>query len=74
MALHVSYLMLFFKPFLFFIIWKMSYNFLIDVKGIKDAPRVIRIQKILRDFGTGGNVGSGDQQVSSNNARFGGVE
>ena len=31
---------------LFFVIWKVSYNYLVDVKGITDAPRIMKLQKI----------------------------
>jgi len=37
------------KFFIFFVLWKVSYNYLIDIKGVKDAPRIIKLQKIIRN-------------------------
>ena len=28
----------------------MSYNYLIDIKGIVEAPRIIKIRKIIKEF------------------------
>ena len=30
-------------------LWKVSYNYLIDIKGVKDAPRIIKLHKIIRN-------------------------
>ena len=31
-------------------LWKVSFNYLVDVKGVADAPRIIKLQKILDEF------------------------
>jgi hypothetical protein len=36
-----------FKFFVFLILWKVSFNYLLDIKGIQDAPRIIKILKII---------------------------
>lgn len=42
-SLHVTWIAFFFKlPFLL-VLWKVSYNYLIDIKEIKDAPRIIKL-------------------------------
>ena len=35
---------------MFFVLWKVSYNYLVDVKGIVEAPRIIKLQKIQEKF------------------------
>jgi hypothetical protein len=49
-SLYVSYVNMFFKVVVFFMLWKVSFNYLVDVKGIADAPRIIKLQKILDEF------------------------
>lgn len=49
-SLTMSYVAFIFKFFVFLVLWKVSYNYLIDIKGIVDAPRVIKLQKIERMF------------------------
>lgn len=46
----ISYVAFIFKFFVFFVLWKVSYNYLLDIKGISDAPRIIRLQKIIEQF------------------------
>lgn len=50
-ALHLSYLTFAFKPFAFFVLWKVSYNFLSDIRQISEAPRHIKIFKVIKKFG-----------------------
>lgn len=33
-------------------VWKVSYNYLVDIKSIVDAPRISKIQKIVFEFGS----------------------
>ena len=35
---------------MFFVLWKVSVNYLVDVKGIADAPRIMKLQKIQEEF------------------------
>ena len=51
-ALWLSYITFAFKPIVFLVIWKVSYNFLTDIKQIPEAPRHIRLLKIKAQFGT----------------------
>lgn len=45
-ALILSYITFAFKPIVFFVIWKVSYNYLTDIKQVPDASRHIRLLKI----------------------------
>merc|ERR1712147_418586 len=49
-SIYVSYANMFFKVVVFFMLWKVSFNYLVDVKGISEAPRIIKLQKILDEF------------------------
>jgi hypothetical protein len=49
-ALHVTWVALFYKLPFFFVIWKVSYNYLIDIKEVKDAPRITKLFKIMEKF------------------------
>ena len=49
-ALHITWIAWFFKFPFFFVLWKASYNYLVDIKEIHDAPRIIKLQKIIREF------------------------
>ena len=42
-SVRVSYIALGFKFVAFFVLWKVSYNYLVDIKGIKDAPRMGKV-------------------------------
>jgi hypothetical protein len=42
-SLHVTWVAWFFKFPFFFVLWKVSYNYLIDIKEIRDAPRIIKL-------------------------------
>ena len=35
---------------MFFVLWKVSYNYLLDIKQVYEAPRIIKILKIVREF------------------------
>jgi|TARA_B110000285_G_C15092128_1_gene599699 hypothetical protein len=49
-ALHVTWVAMFYKIPFFFVLWKVSYNYLIDIKEVKDAPRIIKLMKIIEKF------------------------
>lgn len=49
-ALYLSYVTLIFKPFVFLILWKVSYNFLTDIKQVHEAPRMMKLMKVLREY------------------------
>jgi hypothetical protein len=49
-SLIISYLSMAFKVPLFLVLWKVSVNFLIDVKQAVEAPRLIKIMKIVEEF------------------------
>jgi len=49
-SLTISYVNFFFKFLVFFVLWKVSYNYLLDIKQIPDAPRIIKLQKIISEF------------------------
>ena len=42
-SLHVTFIEWIFKFPYFLVLWKVSYNYLIDIKEIKDAPRIIKL-------------------------------
>ena len=42
-SVQVSYVAFGFKWVAFFVLWKVSYNYLVDIKGIKDAPRMGKV-------------------------------
>jgi hypothetical protein len=42
-ALEAAWLAWFFKFPFFFVLWKVSYNYLVDIKEIFDAPRIIKL-------------------------------
>lgn len=46
-SLRVTWIAFFFKFPFFFLLWKVSYNYLIDIKEVIDAPRIIKLQKII---------------------------
>ena len=50
-ALYLSYITLAFKPFVFLILWKVSFNYLTDIKQVHEAPRMMKLIKILREYG-----------------------
>lgn len=50
-ALYLSYITVVFKPFVFLILWKVSYSYLTDIKQVHEAPRVMKLLKILREYG-----------------------
>lgn len=41
---------MFYKVPFFFVIWKVSYNYLIDIKEVRDAPRITKLFKIMEKF------------------------
>ena len=49
-SLHVTYIEFIYKIPFFFVLWKVSYNYLADIKEIKDAPRIIKLLKIIDQF------------------------
>ena len=49
-AITISYIQFFFKILLLLVLWKISYNFLIDVRQAYEAPRIIKIMKIVDQF------------------------
>ena len=49
-SLHVTYIEFIYKVPFFFVLWKVSYNYLADIKEIKDAPRIIKLLKIIDQF------------------------
>lgn len=49
-SLRVTWIAFFFKFPFFFLLWKVSYNYLIDIKEVIDAPRIIKLQKIISNF------------------------
>jgi hypothetical protein len=49
-SLHVTRIEFFFKIPFFFVLWKVSYNYLADIKEIKEAPRIIKLLKIIDQF------------------------
>ena len=44
---------MFFKIPFFFVLWKVSYNYLIDIKEVRDAPRINKLFKIMDKFSDG---------------------
>lgn len=42
-AIHVTWIAWIFKFPFFFVLWKVSYNYLLDIKEITDAPRIIKL-------------------------------
>jgi len=44
---------MFYKVPFFFVIWKVSYNYLVDIKEVKDAPRITKLFKIMEKFSDG---------------------
>ena len=45
---------------IFFVLWKVSYNYLVDIKQCPDAPRITKILKIRAEFAPEGQgVGAG---------------
>jgi hypothetical protein len=46
-ALYITYVEFIYKVPFFFVLWKVSYNYLADVKEIKEAPRIIKLLKII---------------------------
>lgn len=55
-ALGMSYLNFFFKIITFFVLWKVSYNYLLDIKQVYEAPRIIRVMKIVEMFNPDGQM------------------
>ena len=53
LALNVTWVAFFYKIPFFFVLWKVSYNYLIDIKEVKDAPRITRLFKIMEKFSDG---------------------
>jgi len=49
-SLALSYVQYVFKFFIFFVLWKVSYNYLIDIKQCPDAPRITKLLKIRQEF------------------------
>ena len=49
-ALRVTYIEFIFKFPFFLVLWKVSYNYLADIKEIKEAPRIIKLLKIIDQF------------------------
>ena len=50
LALHVTYIEFIYKFPFFLVLWKVSYNYLADIKEIKAAPRIIKLLKIIDQF------------------------
>lgn len=67
-ALHLSYLTFAFKPFVFLILWKVSYNYLTDIKEIHEAPRITKLLKIRYTFGKEGQKRQFSQNLSTFNS------
>ena len=42
-ALHITWIAWLFKFPFFFVLWKVSYNYLVDIKEVHDAPRIIKL-------------------------------
>ena len=42
-ALTVTWIAWIFKFPFFFVLWKVSYNYLLDIKEVSDAPRIIKL-------------------------------
>mmetsp|Transcript_13101 Transcript_13101/g.22113 ORF Transcript_13101/g.22113 Transcript_13101/m.22113 type:complete len:98 (+) Transcript_13101:1401-1694(+) len=49
-AITVSYVQFMFKIVVFFVLWKVSYNYLLDIKSVYEAPRIVKIMKIIEQF------------------------
>lgn len=50
-AMHISYVVMIFKPFAFFVLWKVAINYLTDIKQVDNASRYVQLVKILKEYG-----------------------
>lgn len=57
---------------IFFVLWKVSYNYLVDIRQCPDAPRIQKILKIRQEFapdavqGVGGGSDYYPQYIDDN--------
>lgn len=51
LAMHICYVVMIFKPFAFFVLWKVSINYLSDIKQVENAPRLIELVQVLKEYG-----------------------
>lgn len=71
-SLSLSYVQFFFKFLIFFVLWKVSYNYLVDIRQCPDAPRIQKILKIRQEFapdavqGVGGGSDYYPQYIDDN--------
>lgn len=50
-AMHISYVVMIFKPFAFFVLWKVAINYLTDIKQVDKASRYVQLVKVLKEYG-----------------------
>jgi hypothetical protein len=55
LALYLSYITIVFKPIVFLVLWKVSSNYLTDIKQVSEAPRHTKLLKIKAEFGNKDN-------------------
>lgn len=53
-SLSLSYVQYGFKFLIFLVLWKVSYNYLVDIRQCPDAPRITKILKIRAEFALDG--------------------